>query len=255
MATGKIRVGIIGANVHYGWGGRAHIPALRALPQLELRAVGTTRQETADETAKHFGIPLAFGDPEKLVRHPEVDLVSVCVRVPAHHDLVMAALNAGKHVFCEWPLGANTREATQMRDLAMSKGVRHMVGLQVRGSAVINRAKDLIAQGYIGKVLSCSMIASSPNWGATFPRAAAWLADRSKGATLMTIPGGHSIDALCYCLGEFREVSATVATQRKQPHDCRDRRDHYDDVTGSGSRQWYSRKRGGRVRPYQGRYG
>lgn len=91
-----------------------------------------------------------------------------------------------------------------------------MVGLQARGAPVLNRARDLIAEGYIGKVLSCTMIASSPNWGTEFSLSRAYLADRSTGATLMTIPGGHSIDALCFCLGEFKEVSAVVATQRQR---------------------------------------
>lgn len=214
MATKKIRVGIIGANVHYGWGSSAHIPALRGLQEFEITAVSTSRQETADETAKHFGIPLAFGDAKRMVEHPEVDLVSICVRVPFHHQLGMAALQAGKHLFCEWPLAATTEQAQQLRDLAARQKVSHMVGLQARGAPAINRARDLIAEGYIGKPLSCTMIVSTANWGTEFTRNHAYLADRSTGATLMTIPGGHSIDALCFCLGEFKEVSSVVATQR-----------------------------------------
>jgi|BogFormECP03_OM2_1039629.scaffolds.fasta_scaffold02657_3 predicted dehydrogenase len=96
--------------------------ALSALPEFEITAVSTSRQETADETAKHFGIPHAFAEPYKMVQHPDVDLVSVCVRVPFHHQLGMAALNAGKHLYCEWPLAATTEQAQQMRDLAVRKG-------------------------------------------------------------------------------------------------------------------------------------
>jgi predicted dehydrogenase len=216
MATSRIRVGIIGANVHYGWGSGAHIPALRALSEFEITAVCTSRQETADETAHHFNIPFAFHDPAKLVQHPNVDLVSICVRVPFHHQLGMAALEAGKHLFCEWPLAATTEQARQMLDLAERKGVRHMVGLQARGAPALNRVRDLIARGYIGKPLSCTMIVATPNWGAEFTSSRAYLADRSTGASLMTIPGGHSIDALCFCLGEFKELSSFVATQRPQ---------------------------------------
>src|ERR1700732_1106771 len=101
MAAEKIRVGIIGASVRNGWGGGAPNPALCALPEFEITAVSTSRQETADETAKHFGIPHAFADPNKMIQHPDVDLVSICVRVPFHHQLGMAALNAGKHLYCE----------------------------------------------------------------------------------------------------------------------------------------------------------
>jgi predicted dehydrogenase len=135
MATERIRVGIIGASVRNGWERDAHIPALRALPEFEITAVSTSRQETADETAKHFGIPHAFADPSKMVQHPEVDLVSIRVRVPFHHQLGMAALNAGKHPYFEWPLAATTEQAQQMRDLALRKGVHHMVGVQARGLA------------------------------------------------------------------------------------------------------------------------
>ena len=216
MADSKIRVGIIGANVQYGWGSSAHIPALKGLPDFEITAVCTGRQETADETARHFGIPFAFHDPARLVQHPNVDLVSICVRVPFHHQLGMAALEAGKHLFCEWPLAATTEQARQMLDLANQKGVCHMVGLQARGSPALNRVRDLIAEGYIGQPLSCTMIVATANWGTEFTSSRAYLADRSSGATLMTIPGGHSIDALCFCLDEFKELSSFVATQRRQ---------------------------------------
>jgi predicted dehydrogenase len=216
MAEAKLRVGIIGANVRYGWGSSAHIPALRVIPGFEITAVCTSRQQTADETAKHFGIPLAFADVDELVRSPEVDLVSICVRVPFHYRMGMAALNSGKHLFCEWPLAATTEQARQMRDLAASKGLANMVGLQARGAPPINRLRDLIREGYVGRVLSCTLVVSTPNWGSEFTPSRSYLADRSTGATLLTIPGGHSIDALCYCLGEFKSVSSVVATQRSE---------------------------------------
>src|ERR1700692_2254576 len=142
MTTEKIRVGIIGASMRTGWGRDAHIPALSALPEFEITAVSTSRQETADETAKHFGVPPAFADPCKMVQHPDVDLVTICVRVPFHHQLGMAALNAGKHLYCEWPLAATTEQAQQMRDLAVLQGVHHMVGLKARGAREFNRVRD-----------------------------------------------------------------------------------------------------------------
>src|SRR6266436_1166721 len=216
MAREKIRVGIIGANVRNGWARDAHIPALSALPDFEITAVSTSRQETADETAKHFGIPHAFADPYKMAQHPDVDVVAICVRVPSHHQLGMAALNAGKHLYCEWPLAATTEQAGQMRDLAVRKGVHHMVGLQARGAREFNRVRDLVAEGYVGKVLSCTMIITTPAWGTEFTLDWAYMADRLNGNTLMTSPGGHSIDALCFCLEEFKELSSVVANQRQR---------------------------------------
>ena len=157
MPSDKIRVGIIGANARYGWSMRAHLPALLVLPGFELTAVCTSRPETAAESAKAYGAKMAFHDFREMVKHPDIDLISVSVRVPLHHDMVMAALEAGKHVFCEWPLGANLTEAEEMAALARSKGVRHMVGLQARGAPPLLHLRDLLAEGYVGEVLACNM--------------------------------------------------------------------------------------------------
>src|SRR6516164_8543278 len=211
-ANRKIRVGIVGANPRRGFASIAHVPALQALPDFEISAVCTTRQESADAAARHYGVPLAFCEAAKLAQHPNVDLVTVSVKVPDHYQPVMAAIEAGKHVYCEWPLGRNTDEATRMRDAANRKGIRHAIGLQAQVSPAINYAKDLIADGYIGRALSATMIGCAPNWGPTIDRA--YQADRANGANLLTITGGHTIDALCYCLGEFRELAAFAVSQR-----------------------------------------
>lgn len=211
----RIRVGIIGANVSYGWGTRAHLPALAALPEFEVRAVCTTRMETAQETAKQFGIPLAFDSAEAMLASPEIDLVAVSVRVPLHHDLVMAAIKAGKHVFCEWPLGANLAEAVAMRDAAQAAGVMHFVGLQSRSAPVINQMRDLVADGYVGTPVSTTLRSAGAGAGVRTAQSA-WMVDAAAGANTLTISAGHVIDGLRYVLGDFRELSAIVATQLKQ---------------------------------------
>jgi predicted dehydrogenase len=210
----RIRVGIVGVSPDRGFASVAHIPALRGLPDFEITAVCTTRQESAETTARHFDISLAFSDPVALARHPEVDLVTVTVKVPDHLPPVMAAVEAGKHVYCEWPLGRNTAEAERMLAAAEGKGVIHAVGLQGQWSPTLSYIKDLVANGYVGRVLSATLIGRAPNWGATLDRG--YQADFANGANLMTITGGHQIDALCYCLGEFREVSAYAVTQRSE---------------------------------------
>ena len=199
-----------------GWARDAHIPALSALPEFEITAVSTSRRETAEETARHFNISHAFADPYQMIQHPDIDLVSICVRVPFHHRLGMAALNAGKHLYCEWPVAATAEQAQQMRDLALRNGVHHMAGLQARAAPAFNRVRDMVADGYVGEVLSATMIITTPTWGSEFTRDWAYMADRSSGNTLMSSPGGHAIDALCYCLGEFKELSSVVANRRKQ---------------------------------------
>jgi len=212
MLEEKIRMGIIGANAHYGWSMRAHLPALLALPEFELTAVCTAHRETAEESAKRYGARLAFHDYHEMVRHPDIDLVSVSVRVPLHHQMVMAALEAGKHVFCEWPLGANLSEAEEMAALARSNGVCNMVGLQARGSPALLRLKELMAEGYVGEVLACNMSMFLPG---LLQRGIdrAWMADREQGANTLTIATGHAVDAFCFCVGEIKELSGRVSTQ------------------------------------------
>ena len=212
MAEQKIRVGIIGANANYGWSMRAHLPALLALPEYELTAVCTAHQETAEESAKKYGARLAFHNYQEMAGHPDIDLVSVSVRVPLHHDMVMAALEAGKHVYCEWPLGANLAEAEEMAGLAQAKGVRHMVGLQARSDPALLRLQELLAENYVGEVLACNMTMFLPG---LLQRGLdrAWMADRDNGANTLTIATGHAIDVLCFCVGEFRELSAQSAVQ------------------------------------------
>src|SRR5947208_1357277 len=153
MATNrKIRVGIVGVNPGRGFASIAHIPALQALAEFEITAVCTTRQDSADAAARHYGVPLAFCDPEKLARHPEIDLVTVSVKVPDHYRPVMAAIDAGKHVYCEWPLGRDSGEAVEMLEAAERRGIRHVVGLQGQMSPAINYVRDLVADGYLGRV-------------------------------------------------------------------------------------------------------
>ena len=153
----RIRVGIIGANASYGWSKRAHLPALLGLPDFELTAVCTSRPETAAESRDFYGARLAFHDYAEMANHPDVDLVVVSVSVPAHYGMVAAGLQAGKHVFCEWPLGANTSEAIELTGLANERGVRTLIGLQARGGPTLLRLKELVSEGYIGEMLACNM--------------------------------------------------------------------------------------------------
>src|SRR5437764_10195281 len=206
-ASSKIRVGIVGASASRGFASIAHIPALRALPQFEIIAVCTASQQSAEASARHYGVPLAFSEPAKLARHPDVDLVTVSVKVPDHYRPVIAAIEAGKHVYCEWPLGRNTDEAVAMLDAAGRRGIRHVVGLQGQMSPAINYAKDLVAEGYVGRVLTVTMIGCAPNWGKTIDHA--YQADVHNGANLMTITGGHQLAALCSCVAAFREPRAS----------------------------------------------
>jgi predicted dehydrogenase len=161
----KVRVGIVGASASRGFASIAHMPALQALPGLEIVAVCTSRQESAEAAAGHYGARLDFADPAQMAAHPEIDLVTVSVKVPDHYRPVMAAIDAGKHVYCEWPLGRNTAEASDMFDAAERGGIRHAVGLQGQMSPAINYVRDLVAEGYVGQVLTATMIGCATQLG------------------------------------------------------------------------------------------
>ncbi len=214
MRNGRIGVGIIGASPGKGWASSTHVPAIKSLPYFELCAVSTSRRESAEAARTEFEVPFAFDDPLEMMVRPEVDLVVVSVRVPRHHELVSAAIRAGKAVYCEWPLGNGLAEATELADLARARGISNWVGLQSRASPSVNRIRDLVKEGYVGEVLSTSIVGSAMFWGATVDRDHAFILDKRNGVTPLTIVCAHRLDTLCYCLGEFSQVAAVLANRR-----------------------------------------
>ncbi|MGE7439624.1 Gfo/Idh/MocA family protein [Kitasatospora sp. NPDC001175] len=215
MEAKRIRVGIIGASPDRGWAARAHIPALLALPDYELTAVGTSRPESARAAAQRFGTAHAFTDARRLAEHPDVDLVAITVKVPAHAGLVEAALAAGKHVYCEWPLARTSEEARALVTSARDTRLHHAVGLQARYAPAIAYARDLVATGRIGRVVSATVYAArGKGAGERIPAWAAYTLDRDNGAGLLEVAGGHTLDAVQYVLGGFSALSAELSVQR-----------------------------------------
>ncbi|MCW2601666.1 MAG: putative oxidoreductase [Frankiales bacterium] len=213
----RIRVGIIGASPGRGWAAQAHIPALTSLADdFEIAALSTSRQESADAAGKLFGVPLAFDNHHDLVSSDAVDVVAVTVKVPHHLELATAALDAGKAVYCEWPLGNGVAEAETLAALARKQGVLAVAGLQARSAPSVAYVRDLIKQGYLGELLSTTLIGSGMGWGPTVEPFNAYLNDKQNGATMLSIALGHALDALCHCLGEVRELSATMTVRRKR---------------------------------------
>ncbi len=215
MATPKIRLGVIGANPNVGWAPRAHLPALVASPDVELTAVCTTRSESAAASAQKYGARMAFHDYRALLACPDIDAVAVVLRVPSHYEPTRAAIEAGKHVFTEWPLGKTTAEAEELTALAQQKGVRTCVGLQARSAPAVLYMKELIDNGYVGEVLACHMsLLRDGVLQRTSDRT--WQHDATLGANTLTIASGHAIDAMRFIAGDVRELSAVVSTQVPQ---------------------------------------
>ncbi len=101
-----------------------------------------------------------------------------------------------------------------MAALAKKKGVLAVAGLQARSAPAVAYVRDLIKQGYVGEVLSTTLIGSGMGWGPTVEPYNAYLNDKNNGATMLSIALGHAADALCHCLGEIRQLSATMTVRR-----------------------------------------
>lgn len=218
-SASPVRVGLVGLSARGGWAPHSHLPALNRLDGYELRALSASSDASARAAGPKYGVPLAFGSTEELVRSDEVDLVVVSVRVPLHREVITAALGAGKAVLSEWPLGNGLAEAEELAAAAALAGVRTFAGLQARSAPAVRYVRDLVADGYVGEVLSTSLVASGRRWGPVFEPSGEYLIDRANGGTMLTIPFGHTIDAVTMVLGEFTEVSATLATRRPVVHE------------------------------------
>ena len=213
MPESTLGVGIIGVNPAWGWAATAHIPALRALPSYEVRALSATSTEAAAAAGEAFGVTAVFADHEQLVSRPDIDLVVVTVKAPHHRELVTSALAAGKAVYCEWPLGRDLDDARAMAALAAEQGVRTVVGLQARQAPAIEFVQELLRDGYVGEVLSTTMVGTSIP-GDVVVKPNAYMLDRANGANVLTVAVGHSIDTLNFVLGEFADLSAVLDLRR-----------------------------------------
>src|SRR6266566_1715758 len=201
MRESRLGVGIIGVSTVRGWAATAHIPALRALPNYEIRALSAHTAESARRAGQVFGVSAVFSDYEHLVAQPDIDLVAVTVKVPHHRELVSAALAAGKAVYCEWPLGRDLDDARAMAALAVKQGVRTVVGLQARQAPAIEFVQGLLRDGYVGEVLSTTMIGLSIP-GDVVGQPNAYMLDKTNGANVLTIAVGHSLDLLNHVVSE-----------------------------------------------------
>jgi predicted dehydrogenase len=206
MSHQRYRVGLIGADTQASWAGASHVPALAAQPALVLSAVATRREESARAAAEAFGAGRWFTDPYAMIADPDIDIVTVAVKVPAHLDLVMAALGAGKAVYSESPLGATLAETEEMA--AASTSLHTAIGLQGRHNPAVRRATELVASGRLGRIMSARVGATTFGYGPQTTATYDYFNKAASGATFMTITVGHVLDVVEAVLGAIREVDA-----------------------------------------------
>lgn len=204
-----IRVAVIGANHEYGWGGTAHMRALSNFEGFEVVAICNSNEESARRNAIHFNVPQAFSNVYELAQADGIDLVSVCMQVSHHVEVVTPLLSSKKAILCEWPLAKTTAEAEALARSARERSACCWVGLQGRFAPAAEEARRFIAAGKIGEITSVRIEQSVP-FQERPTRRTAYLQNADSGADFLAIPVAHAIDVMRYCIG-FPEQTAAYA--------------------------------------------
>lgn len=208
-----LRIGLVGANADRSWAKDSHVPAVGRLPGLTVSAVATRSEASAKAAAAAFSADFWFTDAIALATSENVDVVTVCVKVPDHARIVLAALEAGKHVYCEWPLARDAAEAEMLAAAAVSAGRVCAIGLQGRYDPAAGAARELVTSGKIGRPLSARVMSTTAAFGPRWTSAYDYLNRAESGANLTTILGGHTIDLATYVLGNVMEMNAIAEIQ------------------------------------------
>ena len=216
----KLGVAMIG----YGGIGRVHVMGYRNIPfhyglpadTVNMVGVATTRPETAEKAAREIGCQVYTTNYRKLLARDDVDVVDICVPNRAHEEIVIAAAEAGKHIYCEKPLAMSTAQGRRMVAAVEKAGVKTQMTFNFRFFPAITRARQLVDDGFLGRVFS---------FRGRYHRASyidknkplSWRLSKkvSGGGALFDI-GSHILDVLYYLLGDFGSVQATLDTLIKE---------------------------------------
>jgi predicted dehydrogenase len=241
MMQKRLRLGIAGANAQRGWAKDAHLAAITALAGLEIYAVSARNQELAELAATHFGASKAYASSLDLARDPDIDVIAVTVKVPEHRDIVLAALSAGKHIYCEWPLGRDVAETEELAEAARKAGVHTVIGTQGAYSTAVRHAAHLVQKGIVGEPLSLKVVSPTAGWGPSAPAFYGYLNDRANGATPASIAGGHALAAMEAVAGRLLEIQTLGQTRIREVKitgsDETLKRDCFDHIVAIGRHQ------------------
>jgi predicted dehydrogenase len=215
-----IGIGFIGLSAPgaWSWGVSAHLPYLKESTKYKITGVCNSSVESSQKAVDGHGFTdaKAYGSVADMAASSDVNLIVCCVRVDRHHEAIRPAIEAGKDCFVEWPLASNLEQATELLQLAESKGVKTMIGLQGQMSPVICRVKQIIEQDKsIGRVVSSQINFAGMLGGRDSSESVEYLNSAEIGGNMLVIPFGHLYDAVSYTLGELQDVSATLSIQHR----------------------------------------
>ena len=213
MTAPALRIGLIGA----GFMGRTHVlgyalanRAFADIARLELVAIAEISADRAESAAREFGIPRSSGDWRDLVDDPEIDIVDIAVPTSLHKDIALAAIRAGKHIYCEKPLTPSAQEALEVTEAAESGGLKTQVGFNYLANPMLEVAHDLIARGDLGEVYSFRGI-HAEDYMSDLGGPVTFRHDPRGGGALADI-GSHALATAEYLLGPIAKVMGDCET-------------------------------------------
>ena len=218
----ELGIGMIG----YGFIGKMHtyaytsIPFCYSPPPAKFRLVGvcTAHEETAQQAVEQAGYEFGTTDYRKLLERDDIHIINCCVPNYLHKEMVVDAVSAGKHVYCEKPMAMNLSEAQQMLEAAEKAGVVHQITFHNRFSPAMLRAKQLVDEGFLGQPMSFRV--AYLHSGYVDPnRPMSWRLDKKQGGggALYDL-GSHAIDLIRYLLSDCTKVFASLHTfVKKRP--------------------------------------
>jgi len=259
MTQKQIQIGIVGASAQKSWAQVSHVPAINGLSGLRLAAVATRNEQSARKSAEAFGANRWFSDPLAMINDDQIDVITISVRVPAHRELVLAALSAGKAVYCEAPLGRTVGEAEEMADAVGS--LHTAIGLQGRLNPAVRRAAELLTSGRIGRPLNARIVSATSGFGPEIHSSHDLFNKTVSGASLLTITAGHTLDLIEAVLGPIIEVDALTETlwpavklTDTGGHSMRETPDHIDVLGKTRSGAVFTADISGGVAPESARF-
>lgn len=207
MASDLLRVGVIGLGF-----GENHIRSYQACPNVVVETICSRTTETAQRVAKDYSITDTQTDYRAILDRQDIDAVSICTPVNLHKKMVIDALDAGKHVLCEKPLGLNTKEAKEMLENGRRSGKVHMTNFGWRFNAPAFRMKTLLEEEYIGRIYHLNA-RYMMGYRASPKKEHSWRERRLEaGLGAVGDLGVHLIDMARWWLGEFERVCSQMNT-------------------------------------------
>jgi len=200
-----VRIGVIGC----GGIGRYHIENLKKLPDVQILSVADINLEAARDFAKSQDIPYCVADYEELLKITDIDAVFVCLPTHLHRDAVIAAAQAGKHIFCEKPIAMTLEHAEEMIQTCRGAGVKFMIGFVRRFDNHWGKVRQLVRSGVIGRPVLWRHCTAGPG-----PKAP-WFLDRQQGGGPLIDGAVHNYDFARYTFGEARLVMSSLKTLGK----------------------------------------